>query len=76
MLIEDDPFIRTALSAGLSAYGITTEGAFSGAQPAVDLLKERDIDVAILDLDLGPGPTGIDIAYSLRRIKRTLADRL
>lgn len=72
MLIEDDPFIRTALSAGLSAYGITTEGAFSGAQPAVDLLKERDIDVAILDLDLGPGPTGIDIAYSLRRIKRTL----
>jgi DNA-binding NarL/FixJ family response regulator len=33
--------------------------------------KEK-IDVAILDLDLGVGPTGIDIAYALREVDRAI----
>jgi DNA-binding NarL/FixJ family response regulator len=30
------------------------------------------VDAAVLDLDLGPGPTGIDVAFALRRVQPTI----
>jgi DNA-binding NarL/FixJ family response regulator len=32
----------------------------------MDVISRSTVEVAIVDLDLGPGPSGIDICYSLR----------
>lgn len=66
ILIDDDQFVRTALSAGLTAYGINTAATFSSANEAVAYIKKNKVDVAVVDLDLGPGPDGIDICHLLR----------
>jgi DNA-binding NarL/FixJ family response regulator len=42
--------------------------ATSRAGEAIEAVKNELVDVAVLDLYLGPGPTGIDIAVSLRAI--------
>lgn len=66
ILIDDDQFVRTALSAGLTAYGINTLNTFGNASEAISYVKGHKVDVAIVDLDLGPGPDGIDICRLLR----------
>jgi two-component system invasion response regulator UvrY len=66
ILIDDDQFVRTALSAGLTAYGINTLNTFGNASEAVGYIKSHKVDVAVVDLDLGPGPDGIDICRLLR----------
>jgi DNA-binding NarL/FixJ family response regulator len=72
LLIDDDLFIRTTLSAALSAHGITIVDATQKADEALKSLEKHDPDVAIVDLDLGPGPSGIDICTALRSAKPTL----
>lgn len=66
ILIDDDQFVRTALSAGLTAYGINTLNTFGNASEAISYVKGHKVDVAVVDLDLGPGPDGIDICRLLR----------
>jgi two-component system invasion response regulator UvrY len=66
ILIDDDQFVRTALSAGLTAYGINTLNTFGHASEAISFIKSHKVDVAVVDLDLGPGPDGIDICRLLR----------
>lgn len=72
IIVDDDQFVRSTLSAGLSAYGISTVGAYSDALSTIECLKKCNPDVAILDLDLGQGPSGIDIAQRLRKEKRDI----
>lgn len=72
LLIDDDQFVRTTLSAALSAYGITIVEANHKAGDALTSLEKHDPEVAIVDLDLGPGPSGIDICSALRSAKPTL----
>ncbi len=72
LLIDDDTFTRTALSAALSSRGITVTATTDNAAKALEVLKKSDPDVAIVDLDLGPGPSGIDICHALRLEKPTL----
>lgn len=71
LLVDDDTFTRTTLSAALSGAGYRVH-PIGAAAPAVSFAQANLIDVAILDLDLGPGPTGIDLAHLLRRISGNL----
>ncbi len=41
--------------------------ATASASTALSIVRGKKIDVALLDLDLGPGPTGFDVAVVLRR---------
>jgi DNA-binding NarL/FixJ family response regulator len=66
LLIDDDLFIRTTLSAALSAHGITVVHTTNKAEDALKSLLMHNPDVAIVDLDLGPGPSGIDVCIALR----------
>lgn len=66
LLIDDDLFIRTTLSAALSAHGITVVHTTHKAEDALKSLLMHNPDVAIVDLDLGPGPSGIDVCIALR----------
>jgi DNA-binding NarL/FixJ family response regulator len=66
-LVEDDAFMRLALSAALKTRGLEVVFEASNATDAVQLAESHIIDVAVLDLHLGVGPTGIDVAQALRR---------
>lgn len=67
VLIDDDLFIRTSIAAGLKAFGIKVVGHSENFVGALEIMKSADVEVAVVDLDLGPGPNGIDICYSLRK---------
>ena len=66
LLVEDDPFIRATLSALISQKGFTVVGVVDTADEALLAQKIHHPDVLLADLDLGPGPNGIDIASALR----------
>jgi DNA-binding NarL/FixJ family response regulator len=72
LLVDDDMFTRTTLSAALSARGITVVASTDNAESALEKLASLNPDVAIVDLDLGPGPSGIDICHALRAHKPNL----
>lgn len=72
LLIDDDLFTRTALSTALSSRGINVVASTDTAAVALEHLKNLNPDVAIVDLDLGPGPSGIDICHALRSQKPNL----
>lgn len=66
LIVEDERFTRTMLATTVEALGFEVAAVVATAQGALASLQEAGVDVALLDLDLGPGPSGIDIAYALR----------
>ena len=67
LVIDDDQFVRSTLTAGLANFNIQVIEAVASASQALSAIRNSSIEVAIVDLDLGPGPSGIDICNSLRR---------
>ena len=72
LVIEDDNFIRSTLSALLAHSAFEVVGSVATAQEALLVQQKFNPHVVISDLDLGPGPNGIDIVNSLRRRSPTL----
>lgn len=66
LVVEDDAFTRSALAAALRAHGMDVVIEAATAASAVYGFQTAGGDVAVIDLDLGPGPTGIDVALALR----------
>jgi len=66
LLVEDDVFTRSTLSAALVGANFEVKAQVGKASDAIDAVKSFSIDVAVIDLDLGAGATGIDIAIALR----------
>ena len=73
LLVEDDPVILTLMSKAMEAEGFKVSGATSNVVSAMDSFKKNPPDVAILDIDLGAGPTGIDLANKIRKINHRIA---
>jgi DNA-binding NarL/FixJ family response regulator len=72
LLIEDDLFIRSTLSALLVHRGFEVVGQTESAEEALMLQTLHHPEVILVDLDLGPGPNGIDIAIAMREVNPTL----
>jgi len=72
LILEDNDFTRGLLVASLTGSGF--EVALSGktALAAIEAVNKHQIEVALLDLDLGPGPSGIDVAHALRKLNPDL----
>ena len=66
ILVEDDAFTRATLGDALVLQGFDVKARVATAAEALAAQKEFDPEVAVLDLDLGIGPTGIDVAIALR----------
>jgi DNA-binding NarL/FixJ family response regulator len=66
LVVDDHPFALATLTAALAGRGIDARGATT-AREAHALALESRPSVALLDLDLGAGPTGIDLAHALRK---------
>ena len=68
MIVEDEDFTRTTLVSALRLNGIDVIADSPTAQGAVELAKALTPNVALIDLNLGPGPTGLDLANHLRKL--------
>lgn len=68
ILIEDDLFTRSTLSALLGHRGFEVVGQTESVEEALLIQDLYAPEVALVDLDLGPGPNGIDVATALRRV--------
>lgn len=65
IVVEDDPMTRGMLAENLEQAGFIVFTAETAAT-ARQLCEDRDPDGVVLDIDLGFGPTGFDLADSLR----------
>jgi DNA-binding NarL/FixJ family response regulator len=68
LIVDDDKFVRTSLHSALSNSGFDISGAVSSAKEALAISSSTLVDVTLLDLDLGIGPTGFDLALALRKM--------
>lgn len=69
LLVEDNSFTRSTVASALSAEGLSVTAAVSSASEAMESARTLDFDCAVIDLHLGPGPTGIDVAHGLRKLQ-------
>jgi DNA-binding NarL/FixJ family response regulator len=67
MIVEDNSFARVTLGGTLAAAGVDVVHEASSAHEALALARGSALDAALIDLDLGDGPTGADLAVALRR---------
>jgi DNA-binding NarL/FixJ family response regulator len=72
ILVDDDAFTRVVLTTAIQALGHDVLGSYESAGEAARAVQVNRPQLAILDLDLGPGPTGIDLAHHLRKQDRTI----
>jgi two-component system response regulator AtoC len=66
LIIDDESFIRENVERILREDGYTVLGAASG-QSALELVTDEDLDLVLLDLNLGP-ENGIEVLKSLKKI--------
>lgn len=64
LIVDDDPFTRSTLQPALAAQGFVVTAAGSAREA---LAVEELPSLAMLDLHLGHGPTGMDLAVELRK---------
>ncbi len=67
ILVEDDPFTRATLGDALALHGFDVRARVGTAIDAIEAQLKHDPQVALLDLDLGVGASGIDVAIALRK---------
>lgn len=73
LVVDDDDFLRFMLVRTLNGLGFDSVDDASRAADGLKRAASRSPDLAILDLDLGAGPTGIDLAYGLRKAHPSIA---
>lgn len=66
-MVEDDPFTRATLGDALAMHGFDIRARVATAYEAIEAQRIHEPQVALLDLDLGVGASGIDVAIALRK---------
>ena len=67
LIVEDEPVIRTDIKSLLKSEGYIVQASAASASQALDALSAKQCNFAILDIHLGPGDTGIDVAEVIHR---------
>lgn len=65
LVVEDEPLTASLLSGSLSSQGFAVEIAGDVVE-ALAVVDRFDPDAALIDISLGDGPNGIDLAHVLR----------
>lgn len=68
LVVEDEALTRTLVSKVLGAVDFHLVGTAQNAVEAMRLFKTFRPQVVVTDIDLGGGPTGLDIAHAIERI--------
>lgn len=66
LIVEDEALLRMQLAFLLEDAGHRVAGMAASLNEAVASLKSADIDIALVDIHLADGPTGLDVGRSLR----------
>jgi two-component system invasion response regulator UvrY len=66
LVVEDDPLTRMMLRSTLERSGLEVV-AVGRADEALVAAADQALQVAVLDVHLGIGPSGLDLAHELRR---------
>ena len=66
VVVEDEALLRDLIAKTLESSGFEVTTAANAAD-AARAFKAHDPDAVVLDVELGPGPTGFDFAESLHR---------
>ncbi len=69
LMVDDDPFTRSNLTSTLQVLGcyvVAADSVSSALRAIRNFAPDNMPNVALLDLDLGEGPTGLDLAQKLR----------
>ena len=66
LVVEDDDLLRELIATALESngYAVQTAGDITEAKK---ILRSSDPDGVVLDIDLGPGPTGFDFAQIITK---------
>lgn len=64
LVVEDQVLLRGLLESAFADRGFEVAAAGSAAE-ALRVCRGFDPDAALIDIDLGPGPNGLDLAHSL-----------
>jgi DNA-binding NarL/FixJ family response regulator len=72
MVVEDDRLLRELIASSLEQRGFSVDTAASAAD-ARRAFRRADFDGCVIDVELGPGPNGFDLADILRREAPALA---
>jgi DNA-binding NarL/FixJ family response regulator len=64
VVVENDDFVRSLIADSLEGAGFDVATASNGLD-AKRLMSSVDPDAIILDIDLGNGPTGLDVAAQI-----------
>jgi DNA-binding NarL/FixJ family response regulator len=67
IILEDDSFTRSTVKAALQLQDFDVIHDSDSAGSVMKIAIASKPDAVLLDLDLGTGPTGIDVAHGLRR---------
>lgn len=73
IVVDDDAFTRTLVVSLLTSFGYKTVLSTASVSEAMVIAHEAHPELGLLDLDLGEGPTGIDLAHGLRRLNPGMA---
>jgi DNA-binding response OmpR family regulator len=65
LVVDDDPTLRAMIARSFTREGHTVTAVGSGDE-AIDAATAAAYDVVLLDVALGPGPAGHDVARELR----------
>lgn len=66
LVVEDDDFTRITVTTSLQASGFDSVVSASTSAEALTIARNQHPRAALLDLHLGTGPTGLDVARQLR----------
>jgi DNA-binding NarL/FixJ family response regulator len=66
VVADDDRLTALSLADSLGRHGITPLAVVHTAGEAITKTQELKPDVLVVDLDFGPGPTGLDVAVAVR----------
>jgi CheY-like chemotaxis protein len=67
VIVEDDELLASALSMQVEMLGYSVVASVKSADEAVRIVLSRTPDVIIMDVNLGPGGSGLDAASSIRQ---------
>jgi DNA-binding NarL/FixJ family response regulator len=67
LIVEDDSFTRSTLAGSLAQAGFQVLDPASDVTEAIASFRVHRHDVLLVDLDLGPGPTGMDLVNLVRK---------
>lgn len=69
LIVENDTFAGNFMSKSLDAAGFSIISVVDTAPSAMKTFRETNTDCALIDIELGTGPNGIDLARAFRKLK-------